>query len=53
LQRIARTPQFHGFSASSWAPLAELVAVDEFEGVGNFLAVMRRADCPRGSRVLR
>src|SRR5579862_1752543 len=30
-----------GFSEASWAPLAELVAVDEFERVGNFLEVMR------------
>jgi hypothetical protein len=29
-----------GFSAESFAPLAELVAVDEFERVGNFKEVM-------------
>ncbi|HET6950300.1 MAG TPA: hypothetical protein VFI47_07995 [Acidimicrobiales bacterium] len=29
-----------GFSAESWAPLAELIAVDEFERVGNFKEVM-------------
>ena len=29
-----------GFSEQSWAPLAALVAVDEFERVGNFLEVM-------------
>lgn len=29
-----------GFSTESWAPLAELVAVDEFERVGNFKEVM-------------
>ncbi len=29
-----------GFSEQSWAPLAELVAVDEFERVGNFKEVM-------------
>jgi hypothetical protein len=33
----ARKP---GFSEQSWAPLAELVAVDEFERVGNFKEVM-------------
>ncbi len=30
-----------GFSESSWSSLAELVAVDEFERVGNFLEVMQ------------
>jgi hypothetical protein len=30
-----------GFSDASWAPLAEMVAVDDFERVGNFLEVMR------------
>ncbi|UGQ11585.1 hypothetical protein LO772_33235 [Yinghuangia sp. ASG 101] len=29
-----------GFSAESWAPLAELIAVDAFERVGNFKEVM-------------
>ncbi|OBF14880.1 hypothetical protein [Mycobacterium sp. ACS4331] len=29
-----------GFSKNSWGPLAELVAVDEFERVGNFKEVM-------------
>jgi hypothetical protein len=29
-----------GFSAAQWAPLAELVAVDTFERVGNWLEVM-------------
>jgi hypothetical protein len=33
-----------GFSQSSWAPLAELVAIDEFERVGNFMEVMRWPD---------
>ncbi|MFT3967312.1 MAG: hypothetical protein QM690_15660 [Sphingobium sp.] len=29
-----------GFTVESWAPLAEMVAVDRFERVGNFLEVM-------------
>jgi len=29
-----------GFGAAQWAPLAELVAVDTFERVGNWLEVM-------------
>ncbi|PXW35398.1 UNVERIFIED_CONTAM: hypothetical protein DES50_101343 [Williamsia faeni] len=29
-----------GFSAASWAPLAELIAVEEFERIGNFKEVM-------------
>jgi len=33
-----------GFSVQSWAPLAELVAVDEFERVGNFKEVMNWHD---------
>lgn len=30
-----------GFSVDSWAPLKELIAVDEFERIGNFKEVMR------------
>jgi hypothetical protein len=33
-----------GFSEQSWAPLAELVATDEFERVGNFKEVMSWPD---------
>ncbi|MBL7495649.1 hypothetical protein I6A84_14365 [Frankia sp. CNm7] len=33
-----------GFSVESWAPLAELVAVDEFERVGNFKEAMTWQD---------
>ncbi|MET0366279.1 MAG: hypothetical protein ABW169_16670 [Sphingobium sp.] len=33
-----------GFTVESWAPLAEMVAVDEFERVGNFLEVMNWPD---------
>lgn len=34
-----------GFSVESWAPLAELVAIDEFERVGNFKEVMNWQQC--------
>ncbi len=37
----AKTP---GFSVDSWAPLAELVAVDEFERVGAFKEVVKWPD---------
>ena len=37
----AKTP---GFSVDSWAPLAELVATDEFERVGAFKEVMKWND---------
>jgi hypothetical protein len=37
----AKTP---GFSVDSWAPLAELVATDEFERVGPFKEVMTWPD---------
>ena len=30
-----------GFSVESWAPIKEMVAVDEFERVGNFKEVLR------------
>lgn len=33
-----------GFSVQSWAPFAELVAVDEFERVGNFKEIMNWAN---------
>ena len=33
-----------GFSAESWSPLAALVAVEEFERVGNFKEVMNWPD---------
>ncbi|HSA48593.1 MAG TPA: hypothetical protein VLH10_00570 [Yinghuangia sp.] len=39
-KRVVDTAKQPGFSAESWAPLAELVAVDEFERVGNFKEVM-------------
>ena len=36
----SRAPQVAVLLGSGWAPLAELVAVDEFERVGNFKEVM-------------
>jgi hypothetical protein len=39
-KRIVESAKQPGFSARSWAPLAELVAVEEFERVGNFKEVM-------------
>ncbi len=44
MKRLVDEAKRPGFSESSWAPLAELVAVDEFERVGNFLEVMRWPD---------
>lgn len=40
VKRLVDSAKQPGFSAESWAPLAELVAVDEFERVGNFKEVM-------------
>jgi len=39
-KRVVDSAKQPGFSKESWAPLAELVAVDEFERVGNFKEVM-------------
>lgn len=39
-KRIVDSAKDSGFSVRSWEPLAELVAVDEFERVGNFKEVM-------------
>lgn len=39
-KRVVDSAKRPGFSADGWAPLAELVAVDEFERVGNFKEVM-------------
>jgi len=41
MKRLVDEAKQPGFSEASWAPLAELVAVDKFERVGNFLEVMR------------
>lgn len=39
-KRLVDEAKRPGFSADSWGPLAELVAVDEFERVGAFKEVM-------------
>jgi hypothetical protein len=44
MKRLVDEAKRPGFSQSKWAPLAELVAIDEFERVGNFLEVMRWPD---------
>ncbi|HYB81542.1 MAG TPA: hypothetical protein VED43_07825 [Mycobacterium sp.] len=40
IKRLVDEAKKPGFSADSWAPLAELVATDEFERVGAFKEVM-------------
>jgi len=40
VERLVAAAKEPGFSLESWAPLAELVAVDEFVRVGNFKEVM-------------
>ena len=40
MKRLVDSANKPGFSVDSWAPLAELVAVEEFERVGNFKEVM-------------
>ncbi len=40
MKRLVDSAKQPGFSTASWAPLADLVAVDEFERVGNFKEVM-------------
>ena len=40
MKRLVDQAKQPGFSVESWAPLAALVAVDEFERVGNFKEVM-------------
>jgi hypothetical protein len=40
MKRMVDGAKQPGFSEQSWAPLAELVAVEEFERVGNFKEVM-------------
>ncbi|GAA2725029.1 hypothetical protein [Actinocorallia aurantiaca] len=39
-KRLVDGAKSPGFSTADWAPLAELVAVDEFERIGNFKEVM-------------
>lgn len=43
-KRLVDAAKKPGFSVDSWAPLAELVAVGEFERVGAFKEVMRWPD---------
>lgn len=40
MKRLVVEAKQPGFSDESWAPLADMVAVDEFERVGNFKEVM-------------
>lgn len=44
MKRLVDRAKQPGFSDQSWAPLADLVAVDEFERVGNFKEVMNWDD---------
>jgi len=44
MKRLVGEAKQPRFSVASWAPLAELVAVDEFERVGNFKEVMNWQD---------
>lgn len=44
MKRLVDEAKQPGFGVESWAPLAELVAVDEFERVGNFKEVMSWPD---------
>lgn len=43
-KRLVDEAKKPGFSADSWGPLAELVAVEEFERVGPFKEVMKWPD---------
>lgn len=40
MKRLVVEAKQPGFSDESWAPLADMVAIDEFERVGNFKEVM-------------
>src|SRR6516164_9612830 len=44
MKRLVDEAKRPGFSVDSWAPLAAMVAVDDFERVGNFKEVMRWPD---------
>jgi seryl-tRNA(Sec) selenium transferase len=39
MKRMVAEAKLPGFSQECWAPLAELIATDEFERVGNFKEV--------------
>ena len=44
MKRMVDSAGQPGFSVASWAPLAELIAIEEFERVGNFKEVMNWQD---------
>ena len=44
MKRLVDSAKQPGFSVESWSPLVELVAIDEFERVGNFKEVMNWQD---------
>ena len=44
MKRLVDGAKQPGFSVESWSPLVELVAIDEFERVGNFKEVMNWQD---------
>lgn len=44
MKRVVDAAKQPGFSAQAWAPLADLVSVDDFERVGNFKEVMNWSD---------
>lgn len=44
MKRLVDEAKMPGFSEAGWGPLAALVAVDEFERVGNFKEVMSWQD---------
>ncbi|WP_029432284.1 hypothetical protein [Blastococcus sp. URHD0036] len=41
MKRLVDAAKAPGATVDDWAPLADMVAVDDFERVGNFLEVMR------------
>ncbi len=41
VQRLVDAAKQPGFGADDWAPITEMIAVDDFERVGNFKEVMR------------
>jgi hypothetical protein len=43
-KRLVDAAKVPGFTTEGWAPLAELVDVDEFERIGNFKEVMNWAE---------
>jgi len=47
MKRLVDTAKLPGFSTESWAPLGGLIAVDEFERIGNFKETMNWAQYSR------